>query len=173
MWILLIEVIRLEQIITIMGNAKYTITLDPSVWIFDERKVDLTTYFNEPFKAKEDTYMKDVSKHWDREISQGASLPEKTNKITYNREKLLKGTFGMPLAPFIQNAVPSPDASRLIVETSEQKQYKLSLENVHNAILGFSLDGKPLTEDGPAHFYYGDGSNQKSPIRNVRRLIIE
>ena len=29
----------------IKGKVKFTITLDPSVWIFDERKADLDYFF--------------------------------------------------------------------------------------------------------------------------------
>jgi hypothetical protein len=37
----------MENILIIAGNVKYTITLDPGVWIFDDRRVDLTTYFSQ------------------------------------------------------------------------------------------------------------------------------
>ena len=38
---------KLENIISVIGKVKYSITLDPSVWIFDEGKLDLTTFFDE------------------------------------------------------------------------------------------------------------------------------
>ena len=38
---------NLEKIIPVIGKVKYSITLDPSVWIFDERKLELTTFFDE------------------------------------------------------------------------------------------------------------------------------
>ncbi len=37
----------METIIPIKGAVKYKITLDPTVWIFDDRRLDLTTYFTE------------------------------------------------------------------------------------------------------------------------------
>ena len=37
----------MENIILVNGKVKFSITLDPSVWIFDERKLELTTFFDE------------------------------------------------------------------------------------------------------------------------------
>ena len=39
------EAISLEFIIPIKGAVKFTITLDPTVWIFDDRKIDLDDIF--------------------------------------------------------------------------------------------------------------------------------
>ena len=38
----------MESIIPIKGKVKYKLTLDPSVWIFDDRRIDLKTYFTKP-----------------------------------------------------------------------------------------------------------------------------
>ena len=35
----------MEIIIPIKGAVTYQLTLDPTVWIFDDRKLDLKTYF--------------------------------------------------------------------------------------------------------------------------------
>ena len=37
----------MEKIVHIKGKVKFPITLDPSVWIFDDRKFDLDTYFDQ------------------------------------------------------------------------------------------------------------------------------
>lgn len=68
----------MESIITLTGNVAYSITLDPGVWIFDDRKVDLNTYFEESRDSLDELeeYTKAVSKHWDQEIKEGARLPE-------------------------------------------------------------------------------------------------
>lgn len=42
------------NIIQIKGSVKYSITLDPSVWIFDDRKIDLNTYFELASEDKPD-----------------------------------------------------------------------------------------------------------------------
>ncbi|WP_026574748.1 hypothetical protein [Bacillus sp. UNC438CL73TsuS30] len=165
----------MDKIILISGNSKYTITLDPSVWIFDDRRIDLTTYFSLEKEDKDplEEYTKAVSKHWDREIMEGAVYPPtlKTEK-KYEKIKMLTGTFGIPLKPFLQNAEPNSDAKMVVVETPEG-EIEFPLEEAFEFILKFSEDGKPLTSDGPVHLYYGDGSNQHNPIKNVKQFNIK
>lgn len=36
----------MNDIIVLTGKVKFTITLDPGVWIFDDRKVDMDAYFS-------------------------------------------------------------------------------------------------------------------------------
>lgn len=167
----------MNSIIFIEGKVDYNITLDPGVWIFDDEKVDLLTYFGAP-KNIEDTsqdledYTKKISKFWDREIQEGAVFPKtlKTEK-KFLKEKLITGTFGIPLRRFLKNASPNQDATKLVIET-EDDSITISLEQGYDAILAFSKDGKPITEDGPAHFYYGDGSNKDNPIKKLRKFIV-
>ncbi|MCC3357615.1 peptidyl-prolyl cis-trans isomerase [Bacillus sp. REN16] len=165
----------MNSIIMIEGKTKYKITLDPSVWIFDDRRVDLLTYFESDQNIKEDLteYTKSVSKHWDREIREGAVYPPtlKTEK-KFLKEQILTGTFGIPFEDFIKNAEPFEDANSLkIVQTDQETTIPLS--QAYEAVLGFSIEGKPLREDGPVHVYFGDGSNRDNPIKNVTRFIIE
>lgn len=164
----------MENIIILSGKVKYTITLDPTVWIFDDRKVDLTTYFSTTSNPSNDLeeYTKSVSKHWDREIIEGAVYPPtlKTEK-KYEKEKVLTGSFGIPFQPFLENAEPEGNATTLIIKTSAT-EHEISLDIAKELILGFSEIGKPLSEDGPVHVYFGDGSNQQHPIKNVRDFII-
>lgn len=165
----------MENIIALLGKVKYSITLDPTVWIFDDRKVDLTTYF---FTTSEhsnelEEYTKSVSKHWDREITEGAIYPPtlKTEK-KYEKEKVLTGSFGIPFQPFLKNAEPDDNASSLVIKTANS-EHEVSLDMAKELILGFSEVGKPLTQDGPVHVYFGDGSNQQNPIKNVREFLIK
>ncbi|RBP95090.1 hypothetical protein DFO70_103121 [Cytobacillus firmus] len=165
----------MENIITFKGNVKYQITLDPGVWIFDDRRLDLTTYFiqDDIRKNELEEYTKAVSKHWDREIMEGAVFPPtlKTEK-KFEKEKVLTGTFGIPFKPFLRNAEPKENAETVIIE-SEDGEARLALSQAEELILGFSKDGKPLKEDGPVHVYYGDGSNQNSPIKSVKAFRVE
>lgn len=165
----------MEGIIPLKGNIKYKITLDPGVWIFDDRKVDLTTYFQqESSKSDElETYTKSISKHWDREIMEGAVYPPTLKtEIKFQKEKVLTGTFGIPFKPFIENAEPGLDAQYLVIETPDN-EIELPLTEAYGLILGFSKDGKPLKEDGPLHVYYQDGSNSHDPIKNVTGFTIK
>jgi hypothetical protein len=164
----------MENIIMIKGKVKYIITLDPGVWIFDDRKVDLTTFFQKPIIEKNELeeYTKNVSSHWDREITEGAIVPPtiKTEK-KYEKEKLLIGSFGIPLKPFLLNTSPLEEAKQLIVVTANE-ELVFDLSTSYDFILGFSENGKPLKESGPVHIYFGDGSNQTKPIINVKELVV-
>lgn len=165
----------MENIIIIKGNVKYIITLDPGVWIFDDRKVDLKTYFQKKHIERNELeeYTKEISSHWDREIMEGAIVPPtiKTEK-KFKKEKLLLGSFGIPLKPFLLNASPFEEASQLIVVTNND-ELVFDLTFSYDFILGFSDNGKPLKEDGPIHIYFGDGSNQTHPIKNVKELLVK
>ncbi|MEH7382379.1 peptidyl-prolyl cis-trans isomerase [Bacillus sp. JJ1533] len=165
----------MNSIIMIEGQTKFKITLDPSVWIFDDRRVDLLTYFESDQDVKEDLseYTKSVSKHWDREIREGAIYPPtlKTEK-KFLKEKALTGTFGIPFGDFLKNAEPLEDATILKI-VQQDKETTIPLSEAYDAVLGFSKEGKPLREDGPVHYYFGDGSNRENPIKNITRFVIE
>ncbi|CAM3754925.1 peptidyl-prolyl cis-trans isomerase [Mesobacillus thioparans] len=166
----------METIIPIKGKVKYKITLDSGVWIFDDRKVDLNTYFIDE-KASEDhleEYTKSVSRHWDREIMEGAVYPPTLKtEVKFEKEKVLTGTFGIPLKPFLDNAEPEQEAKQIVIEYGENEQAVIPLEEAADIILGFSKDGKPLREDGPLHIYFRDGSNQDHPIKNVTGFTVQ
>ncbi|EIT84931.1 hypothetical protein A374_12830 [Fictibacillus macauensis ZFHKF-1] len=157
------------------GKVAYDVTIDPGVFIFDDRKFDLTTYFNTPKERNQDEekYLRSVSSHWDREITEGsAPPPPEKKKPTTLKEQLLNGTFGILLGHFINNAEPTNEATVVEVHTKD-RVITVSLAEAKEAVLGFSLNGKPLKEDGPVHFYYGDGRNQAQPIKHVRAFIVK
>lgn len=165
----------MESIIPIKGKVKYRITLDPGVWIFDDRKVDLNTYFKEeqPSDSSLEEYTKSISKHWDREITEGAVYPPTLKtEVKFQKEKVLNGSFGILFKPFLENAEPDAEASIVIVESGTEK-VKLPLSEAYSLVLGFSKNGKPLKEDGPLHIYYQDGSNIETPIKNVTGFTVE
>lgn len=165
----------MEKIVYVIGKVKFPITLDPSVWIFDDRKLDLDTYFDQRLeKVNElDEYTKSISKHWDREIIEGATAPSpvKTEK-KYKKEIVLTTSFGILFQPFLDNAEPLEEAQTVVIE-SVDTEHSLPIEEAKKMILGFSQTGKPLSEDGPVHVYFGDGSNRKNPIKNIRAFRVE
>ncbi|MFE8703685.1 peptidyl-prolyl cis-trans isomerase [Cytobacillus sp. FJAT-54145] len=165
----------MENIISIKGKVKFPITLDPGVWIFDDRKVDLNTYFDSIPTSKDELedYKKAISAHWDREIMEGAVYPPtlKTEK-KFEKEKVLTGTFGIPLKPFLKNAEIQEDAKVLVIETAND-EIKLSFDKANELILGFSNEGKPLRDDGPIYVFYGNGSNRDNPIKAVKAFRID
>lgn len=161
---------------TIKGKIKFPITLDSGVWIFDDRRIDLDTYFENEEDSNllaDEEYTKSVSKFWDKEIREGAVFPPtiKSEK-KYEKEKILTGTFGVPFEPFLKNAQPDPNAQSLVIETANE-EITLPLEQADELILAFSKEGKPLREDGPVHVLFKDGSNRENPIRQVVSFRVE
>ena len=165
----------MNSIILLEGNVEYNLTLDPSVWIFDDRKVELSKAFLKETNndEKNDQEAQTISKSWDRELEQTLSPPVHHSCDQFQKEKVVSGSFGMPFKPFLENATPKDDASKLVIETSIGETHVIPLKQAKELVLGFSKDGKPLKEDGPVHVYYGDGSNKENPITHVTKLIVK
>ena len=166
----------MEFILPIKGAVNYTLTLDPTVWIFDDRRIDLDTYFQTAREHLDEDleYTKVTSAHWSREIMEGATFPPtlKSEK-KYEKTKMLTGTFGIHLKHFIKNAQPQPEAKEIVFESNDGEVYSLPLEDVDQIILKFSHEGKPLKEDGPVHVLLEDGSNYESPYKNISTIRIQ
>jgi hypothetical protein len=164
-----------ETIIPIKGAVKYPVTLDPTVWIFDDRRLDLNTYFvTEKVEENDEKYLRDMGAHWSREIMEGAVFPPtlKTER-KFDRKGMLTGTFGMELKPFIQNAEVLETASEVVFEQTTGEEVTFSIEEAKTLIFKFSQDGKPLFEDGPVYIIYADGSNLENPIKHVKAIRIQ
>ena len=165
----------MNSIVTITGNVHFPITLDPSVWIFDDRRIDLDEFFTSDIEvvSDEEKYIEETAKHWEREIREGALNPPtiKTEK-KYERQKMLNTSLGIYLLPFIQNSQPKPDATTVVLKTSDT-DYEIPLDSIDQWIAQFSIIGKPLKEDGPIYLLKVDGSNKDNPIKNVHRIEIK
>ncbi|WP_181348956.1 hypothetical protein [Thalassobacillus sp. CUG 92003] len=162
------------MIIQIEGNVKYPITLDPTVWIFDDRKRSFQEVF-EPELAEAEAEQEDEvtkrSKRWNREVYQQKLNPPVNKSISrFEKEKILKGTFLMPLSPFIQTSEPDRNAQTATLIT-ENGEYELPADDLKQALLLFSEEGKPLKDKGPVHLYFEDGSNRESPIKGITKII--
>lgn len=166
----------MESIIPIKGEVKFQITLDPSVWIFDDRRIDLNTFFSEQYIEKDELaeYTKKVSAHWSREIMEGATYPPtlKSEK-TYEKTKMLTGTFGIHLKHFLKNAEVNDGATFVVFETTTGEEYRFPLKEADSLILQYSQDGKPLSEEGLVHVLLQDGSNLKNPIKYVEAIRVD
>lgn len=165
----------MESIIQIKGLVKFNITLDPTVWIFDDRKVDLDTYFSEDRVEvnADDAYVEGASKFWSREIMEGASYPPtlKSEK-KFERQQMKTGTLGILLKPFLENAEPTTEATKVIFSDREGNEFTYPLEDAKNLLFQFSKEGKILAEDGPVYLLLADGSNYDSPIKNITGITI-
>ena len=165
----------MESIIPIKGNVKFNITLDPGVWIFDDRRIDLKTFFTEQQLEKNelDEYTKNMSAHWSREIMEGATYPPtlKTEK-KYEKTKILTGTFGIYLKHFLKNAEVNENAESVVIETVNG-EHVFTLEQADSLIFKYSQDGKPLLGDGPVYVLLADGSNLETPIKHVQAVRVD
>ncbi|MCM3717302.1 peptidyl-prolyl cis-trans isomerase [Fictibacillus phosphorivorans] len=166
----------MEFIVALNGKVNYPLTLDPGVWIFDDRKENLNTLFDEQKdkESEQEKYLKDVSAHWDRELKEGAVPPAEKDKQTPKKtlkETLLTGSFAISLSYFIYNAQPQPEAKKVRFETGDGN-VEITLKEAQDGYLAFSENGKPLKEDGPVHFYFGDGSNKENPIKRVTAITV-
>ena len=165
----------MHLISSIKGKVKFPITLDIGSWIFDDRRVDLDTYFDENHKEEEEeeSYAQKLSRFWDREIQESnVNPPTLKTERKYERHKMLTGSFGIHLKHFFNLVEPHEDATKLIIETKEE-DIELPLTKVPEIMMAFSHKGKPLKEDGPIHIIYQDGSNKDEPIKHVKSFRVE
>ncbi|HLS61294.1 MAG TPA: hypothetical protein VK044_09205 [Virgibacillus sp.] len=162
-------------IVQLAGKVGYPITLDPTVWIFDDRKI----LFEEAFIKKDEsasTYevneLDEAAERWNRAIHLNEARPPVNKSITrFEREKILKNSYVMPIHEFLAHAEIADDAKDVILITADG-DVRISLEQLLDCYLLFSIKGKPLKENGPVHLYFRDGSNHKTPITSVNKIVI-
>ncbi|CAM3088924.1 peptidyl-prolyl cis-trans isomerase [Filibacter tadaridae] len=166
----------METIIPIKGNVRHSITLDPTVWIFDDRRIDLDEYFTNGYVEKDplEAYKKAMGKHWSREIMEGSTFPPTLkSEETFEDSKEITGTYGISLSHFLKIADPLENAQTLFIETTDGNSHPFPLSEAKEFIFKFCDEGKPVLEDGPVHVYFKDGSNIDKPIRNVTAIRID
>ncbi|MGY0692256.1 hypothetical protein ACW2QC_05600 [Virgibacillus sp. FSP13] len=158
------------MIVPITGKVAYPITLDPTVWIFDDRKILFEEAFLQNTDNKvEDDELEKASKRWDRAVF---NPPVNKSISRFEGEKILKNSYVMPIIDFIDNAEINDNAESAILATSNG-EINISLNELRNGLLLFAVDGKIVKDDGPVHFFYQDGSNQENPIKGVQKIIIK
>lgn len=162
------------MIIQLKGKVTYPITLDASVWIFDDRKIILEEAFTEKEVVQEEDPLKKADEMFNQEIYFQTKIKPPVNKSInrYEKEKILENSFVMPLEDFINNAEVKPEAKRALLKT-DGDDIVITVEQLTDAYLLFAVDGKPLKEEGPVHLYFRDGSNKEAPIKNIKQIIIE
>ncbi|SFD83254.1 hypothetical protein SAMN05216238_104297 [Lentibacillus persicus] len=162
------------MILPITGNVAYTITLDPTVWIFDNRKILLEKAFtHDSQKEEENDDLKKASERWDRAVNAEKQLLAGNKNITKSEGKeILENSYVMPIENFLSNAGVKEDAQKAVLVTDNNEEI-ISLKALEDSYLLFALNGKPLKEDGPVHLLYRDGSNRDAPIKGINKIIIE
>jgi hypothetical protein len=163
------EEYHMAEVIVFKGAVTYPITIDPGVWIFDERKIDLRTYSGEEMNDGADhvNYLKGAGAQWDKELREGATPPSERRSLVEER-KALEGDYAMKLAPFIENAQPLPGAVSVVIHREQGEPVTMSLADAKRAILQFAKDGKPIREGGPVLFYLPeDWKAKKDPVDHI------
>lgn len=159
------------MIVPITGNVNFPITLDPSVWIFDDRKIKFEDAFNADVKMPaEKEFIFSSDGRFDREVFQSTNDNRPISKV--EGKEILQNSYVMHLHPFLKTAEISKDASDATIIQTDGSEQKLSLDQLKNTYLLFSWEGKQLKEDGPVHIYFTDGSNKDNPIKQVSKIII-
>lgn len=167
----------MTTVLPLKGEVKFPLHIDPTVWIFDDRKFDLDQWhpeINEDNEDAQETYLKQVSSQWDKELIEGSAPPPKEPIKRTKKEILTETTFGIPFKPFILNSEPNENAASLIVHTKTE-DFEYPMDQALELMIGFSLKGKPINinEGGPIYIYHGDGSNRSNPIKNVTGFTIK
>lgn len=162
------------MIVQLRGKVKFPITLDPTVWIFDDRKIVLKDAFIEQKSSEQMDDAEKTAEMFDQEVYFQTKIrpPVKKSIKKFDREKILTESYVMPLKPFVEHAEASNEATkaRLITDGDD---IIISFEQLLHSLVLFSFEGKPLQEDGPIHLYFGDGSNRENPFKAIKQIIIE
>lgn len=165
----------MHTILPLTGKVKFSITLDPTSWIFDDRKIEIQDFFEKAKNGSGDV-MEEEAKAYENEIK---ALSAKLGKPAvgkhirrYQKTQWLTDSFVIPARPFIDNAQPLEDATTVIFQQKGGEHYSVPLEDVNKGVFAFSKNGKAIIDDGPLHFYYGDGSNAGNPIKGIEKIVI-
>jgi len=164
----------MAEVIVITGAVTYPITLDPSVWIFDDRKFELQSYREEEDDIETEfrKYLKGTGAQWDKELREGATPPEERRSLVEER-KALEGDYAMKLAPFLERAEPHQGATYIRIHRENGETIQLPFEDAKKAILQFSKDGKPIRDGGPVLFYLPEDLLQnKPPLAGIYKLEV-
>lgn len=161
------------MIIPINGNVNYPITLDPTVWIFDDRKIIFEEAFSkQPVQDVKVNELEKAAQQWDQEVNPQRIKPPVNKSISkFEREKILVNTYVMPIQDFIEHAEIKEGSKNAILHTSSNNE-TITLEELKNGYLLFAIEGKPIKEDGPVHFYFKDHSKVNEPIKGVQKISI-
>lgn len=164
----MLEGVSQKMIVQITGNVAFDITLDPSVWIFDERKVLFDHIFDQPQQNDQKKEEKSLDQTYDEKINP----PVNKNITRDEQEKILKNSYAMPLREFLEYAEVKDQAKKVRLETNFGEKV-VPLDLMYDCYMLFSIQGKPLKESGPVHIYFHDGSNKEDPIKGVTKIIVE
>ncbi|MEW9672824.1 peptidyl-prolyl cis-trans isomerase [Ammoniphilus sp. 3BR4] len=165
----------MADVVLIKGKVQHGITLDPGVWIFDDRKKRLEEFFKaEEQEDEAAAYQRTIGQLWDKELREGAALPDpEREKQLFVQKKDISGDWAVPFKPFLRNAHPLEDATTVVCHLESGEQVELDIETAMESILCFALDGKPIRSEGPFHLLFADGSNRNNPIKGIQQIEVK
>lgn len=153
------------MVITLTGKVDFPLTLDPSVWIFDDRKI----LFENAFKEVESIHAAE-EKHWDRSVYQQKMKPPINKSLTKAERKLaLENSYVMPIIDFLHTASIQEDATHALFLTDSGEEI-VPLDELKESMFLFAVDGRSIKESGPAHCYLP--SRKEDPIKAIRQIKI-
>ncbi|TDM03580.1 hypothetical protein ERX37_04285 [Macrococcus hajekii] len=156
--------------IQVLGNVKFKITLDPSTWIFDDRKITV-----EEMEAGKTTGVEPISfkdnKAWNRDILEGGAKPPTLNsEKKYKKQQLLESTYVINMEPFFNITEPHADAQ--VIRLSNGNEHEdIRLTDVSKLYFQFSKNGKRLYEDGMVDAFLFDGDYSQR-IKHVNAIEV-
>ena len=159
------------MIVPILGNVAYQITMDPTVWIFDDRKIILEEAFTGHVKEEQIDEAQVAAKRWENAVGRTEKPPVNKSLTRHERENILKYSYVMPINDFLDYA-EIKDGSSEVTLITDSSDVNLSLEQLYKSYLLFAINGKPLKEDGPVHLIFKDGSNKDEPIKGIKKIVI-
>lgn len=157
------------MIIQLTGNVRYQITLDPSTWIFDDRKIKIEDLLANTNDGEEITFNDDVE--WNRQIIEGETKPPtlKSEK-KYKKRELLESSFVINLAPFLEYAEPYEAENATIVFVHNDGQTELRYDARETFYAHFSNVGKRLHEDGLFDLLVVEDGTEKERLVHVTKI---
>lgn len=159
------------MVIQILGDIKFQITLDPSTWIFDDRKITL----EDALEASHDDEGISFSDNteWNRQIIEGSSKPPtlKSEK-KYKNSQLLEETFIIKLDTFLEYTEPERGEDAMITYTHDEGTTILPYNERSRHYAQFSKDGKRMYDDNMIDLVIISDNNIETRLQHVTGISI-
>lgn len=162
------------MIIQLNGEVKFPLTIDASVWIFDDRKIIFEEAFDNKAKQEKVDPSRKTAEMFDQELYFKTKVKPPVNKSInkFEREKILTHSFVMPFEDFLETAEVTDKAKNARLRRDDDEVI-ITVDQLKDAYFLFAVDGKPVKENGPVHLYFKDGSNKTDPITGIKGITIE
>lgn len=158
--------------IEITGNVGYTITIDPTIWIFDDRKILLHDLLTGHIIQQSNKNESILNKQWDQATYQQKIQPPINESIgAYQDKQDITQSYVMPIKKFIEYAEVNKNTEDVLLGTVDG-DIRIPLEALYNSHMLFAVNGKPLQDKGPVHLYLKDINKQVRIIKGVKRIFV-